>query len=247
MEKIILEVCCGSADDVIQAQRGGADRVELNMDLFHGGLTASIGTMMTARAAVDIPIMAMVRPREGGFCYTQAEFQTMLADARELLNHGADGIVFGFLNEDGTIDARRCEEMLAVIGDHPSVFHRAIDVVPDWRAAIDLLAGLGVTRILTSGQAPNVYFALDRVREMIEHAAGRVEILPGAGVSMDNAAQIVAHTGCTQLHMGRHQVCYDLSTANHRDIFYGGALYPPEDRYLMIDPDYIRDFRAQVE
>lgn len=135
---MILEVCCGSAEDVLLAAGAGADRVELNSALFLGGLTPSIGAMEVARQ-VSIPIMAMVRPREGGFCYSEAEFAAMLADARALLAAGADGIVFGCLHPDGRVDKARCAAMLEVIGEKESVFSRAIDVVPDWREALDVL------------------------------------------------------------------------------------------------------------
>ena len=157
MPKLIVEACCGSADDVIEAQKAGADRVELNSNLSLGGLTPSLGTLKTAKAETGLPIMAMVRPRESAFLYTAAEFRTALLDAEALLANGADGIVFGFLNSDGTVDAGRCREMLRLASKSQTVFHRAIDVVPDWRAAIDLLCELGVTRILTSGQRASVF------------------------------------------------------------------------------------------
>ena len=107
MSRVRLEVCCGSADDVIQAHRAGADRVELNSDLFHGGLTPTLGELIVAKRETGMPIMTMVRPREGGFCYTAAEFDTAVEDAKLLLHHGADGLVFGFLHPDGTIDLER--------------------------------------------------------------------------------------------------------------------------------------------
>lgn len=246
MKEFIFEVCCGSVDDVIQAEKGGADRVELNSNLFYGGLTPSIGSLIAAKKLTGVKIMTMVRPREGGFKYTDAEFQTALIDAKELLAHGADGIVFGFLKSDGSIDTKRCKKMMDIIGDKASVFHRAIDVVPDWRKAIDTLADLGVTRILTSGQEPNVFFGLDTVREMIEYAGGRIEILPGAGVTEKNMLQIIHATGCTQLHFERHKLQFDTSTSNNNNIFYGGALYPPEDRYGIIDTDYIADVCKKI-
>ncbi|MEG2697655.1 MAG: copper homeostasis protein CutC, partial [Ruthenibacterium sp.] len=99
MKHITLEICCGSVDDVYQAQRAGADRVELNASMFLGGLTPSIGAMKTAKKA-GVEIMAMVRPREGGFCYTAHEYAAMLEDAKSLLAAGADGIVFGILHAD---------------------------------------------------------------------------------------------------------------------------------------------------
>ena len=107
MSRVRLEVCCGSADDVIQAHLAGADRVELNSDLFHGGLTPTLGELIVAKRETGMPVMTMVRPREGGFCYTQAEFDTAIEDAKLLLHHGADGLVFGFLHPDGTIDLER--------------------------------------------------------------------------------------------------------------------------------------------
>ena len=240
MRNIKIEVCCGSADDVIQAEKSGADRAELNSCLFFGGLTPTIGELETAiESTSNIEILTMARPRQGGFCYTDAEFRTALKDARELLAHGSKGIVFGFLNQDGTVDMDRCKAMMEVIGDKVSVFHRAIDVVPDWKEALDQLCQLGVTRVLTSGQEPDVFYGVDTVKEMIEYAAGRIEILPGAGITMKNAKRIIEYTGCTQIHVARHKPCYDYSTSNNSSIYYGGALYPNEERYEMIDKDYI--------
>lgn len=243
MEKILLEVCCGSADDVIQAHKGGADRVELNSDLFHGGLTPTVGSLIVAKRETCMKIMTMVRPREGGFCYTDAEFAAAVEDAKFLLANGADGLVFGFLKPDGSIDLERSRILaeLALEAGKEAVFHRAIDVVPDWREALDALISLKITRVLTSGQAPDVLQATDVVRAMIEYAAGRIQILPGAGVTPKNCARLVRESGCTQVHIAAHRPCYDYSVNNNRDIFYGGCLYPPEDRYQMTDAEVVGD------
>ena len=241
MEKILLEVCCGSADDVIQAHKGGADRVELNSDLFHGGLTPTVGSLIVAKR--ETCMKTMVRPREGGFCYTDAEFAAAVEDAKFLLANGADGLVFGFLKPDGSIDLERSRILaeLALEAGKEAVFHRAIDVVPDWREALDALISLKITRVLTSGQAPDVLQATDVVRAMIEYAAGRIQILPGAGVTPKNCARLVRESGCTQVHIAAHRPCYDYSVNNNRDIFYGGCLYPPEDRYQMTDAEVVGD------
>ena len=246
MPKTKVEVCCGSADDVIEAFKAGADRVELNSNLFQGGLTPTVGELFEAKRATGMEIMTMVRPREGGFCYTESEFRTAMKDAEVLLSQGSDGIVFGFLNPDGTVDVDRCRQMLGLIGDRQSVFHRAIDVVPDWRRAIDLLCELGVTRILTSGQAPNVFEGAAAVAEMIRYAGDRIQILPGAGIKPGNVREIVERTGCTQVHVAIHKTCYDTSAAGNPEIFFGGALYPPEDRFHMIDRDVIRGICEQI-
>ena len=241
MSSVLLEVCCGSADDVIQAKLGGADRAELCSDLFHGGLTPTVGSLRVAKRETGLPIMAMIRPREGGFCYTEAEFATCLEDARALLEAGADGLVFGFLREDGHVDyerTRRLVELVRAAGKE-AVFHRAIDVVPDWREALDLLIELGVTRVLTSGQEPDVSLGTETVREMIRYAAGRVEIMPGAGITLRNAQRIVAETGADQIHVAAYRTVFDRSVENNRAIFYGGCLYPPEDRFSLIDREII--------
>lgn len=248
MNKVLLEICCGSADDVLEAYRGGADRVELNSCLFFGGLTPSVGELTVVKRRVPIPVMTMVRPRQGGFCYTQAEYETALADAQALLERGSDGLVFGFLKEDGSLDEGRCAQLVKLCKEagKEAVFHRAIDVAQDWRDMLSRLIDLGVDRVLTSGQAPDVSYGTDTVREMIQFAAGRIQILPGAGINAKNIRRVLEQTGATQLHLARHTARTDKSTLNNRDIFYGGCLYPSETTYDVTDGDYIAGLRGQL-
>ena len=246
MKKYLLEVCCGSVEDVLQAERGGADRVELNSCLFQGGLTPSIGTLRLAKQVSSLPLMTMVRPRQGGFCYTDIEYKTALADAEALLENGADGLVFGFLKSDGSLDVERCRELVRMAGDKTKVFHRAIDVASDWKSMLGQLIEIGVDRVLTSGCAPDVFYGIDVVREMIEFAQGAIQILPGAGINLKNVDRIVEATGCDQVHVAQFTQYVDTSTANNRSIFYGGALYPPEDRYDVIDGFCIAAIRERL-
>ena len=249
MKKILVEVCCGSADDVIEAKKAGADRVELNSDLFHGGLTPTVGSLLVAKRETEMKIMTMIRPREGGFCYTEAEFAVAIEDAKQLLANGSDGLVFGFLHTDGTIDVKRTAILakLAYSAGKEAVFHRAIDVVPDWKQALDLLIDLNITRVLTSGQEADVSNGTETVREMIRYAAGRIQILPGAGITARNYQRIVAETGTDQIHLAAHRSVADTSVLNNRSIFYGGCLYPPEDRFNMIDKEYISGIVTGLE
>ena len=247
MTDVLLEICCGSSDDVAEAFKAGANRVELNSNLFHGGLTPTVGSLIAAREAASIPMMTMIRPRAGGFCYTPLEYRAAAADAEVLLQNGASGLVFGFLHSDGTVDVDRTRTFVALAGGKPTVFHRALDVTPDWRQALETLIHLGVTRVLTSGQAPNVFFALDTIAEMIRFAQGAIEILPGAGITLSNARRVVETTGCTQIHLARHRKLVDPSTANNRDIFFGGALYPPEDTFDQIDGEYVASVRKAID
>ena len=246
MNQYTLEVCCGSVDDVLEAQRGGADRVELNSCLMFGGLTPSIGTLIAAKKLSSLPIMTMVRPRQAGFCYTAAEYAAALADAEQLLEHGSDGLVFGFLDADGNLDAKRTRELARLAGDKTKVFHRAIDVCADWKRLLGQLIDIGIDRVLTSGLAPDVFYGVEVIREMMDFAQGAIQIMPGAGVNLRNVDKIVEATGCDQIHVARFRDVMDTSTAANRDIFFGGALYPPEDRYSVIDGDYIGRIRARL-
>ena len=150
--KGLLEICCGSFEDVKTAWQNGADRVELNSALYLGGLTPSTANLICAKEQCSIPIVTMVRPRGGGFCYSQDEYETMLLDARILLEHGADGIAFGFLTADHAIHRNRTQEMIDLIhsAGKEAVFHRAFDCVAQQERAVEALILLGADRILTS-------------------------------------------------------------------------------------------------
>lgn len=235
MSKVLLELIATSSDDCALAQAGGADRIELVSALALGGLTPSLGLLLEARQATGLPIMAMVRPREAGFCYSAREFATMLRDAELLLRHGADGLVFGVLTTDGQIDVERCRALLQLTNGKQSVFHRAFDVTPEPLAALDTLIDLGVTRVLTSGQQTNALSGATNIARFIEHSAGRIEILPGGGVSVGNVHELIARTGCTQVHASLSALLSDPSTAGRPQIAFAGAP-PTEGQYRIASP-----------
>ena len=247
MPRVLLEICCGSIDDALQAQAGGADRVELCSALFLGGLTPSLGTLKYAREHLSIPIIAMVRPRGGGFCYTDAEFASMERDADIAIGTGADGVVFGILTSDGHVDRPRTRRIRDIIGTRQAVFHRAFDVTPDPFAALDELVDLGITRILTSGQQESVPEGVDLVRRLIEHAGDRIEVLPGGGIKSYNLADIIAKTGCRQVHLTAFKTASDPSTRQRPQVTFGGALYPAEDTFLTTDADLVRSLASSLK
>src|SRR5947209_7892946 len=154
---VLLEVIVSSLDDSRAAAAGGADRFELCSALALGGLTPSLGTLAAIKTEITVPVMFMVRPREGGMAYTEGEFAVMERDADLALAAGADGLVCGFLTPEGGVDAGRCRRFLSGRAGRgrQMVFHRAFDVVADPRAALERIIDLGFTRILTSGRAPN--------------------------------------------------------------------------------------------
>lgn len=238
----LLEVCCGSVDDAIEAERGGADRVELNSCIFFGGLTPTIGSIIESKKVLNIPVMVMIRPRGGGFCYTDEEMASMLIDVEFAINAGVDGIVFGILKENGTIDEKRCEQIIKKAKDIEIVFHRAIDVVPDLYRSLDILADLGVNRVLTTGQEPTLVEGLETIRQMVEYTKGKIEILPGGG-KPNNVLETIKRTKCSQIHMAAFKTSYDRSAENRPEISFGFALWPPENRYELTNRKTVADVK----
>jgi copper homeostasis protein len=244
MARVLLEICCGSIDDAIEAEKGGADRVELCSALFLGGLTPSVGTIQEAKRRLKIPVVVMVRPRGGGFAYSEAEMASMERDAEAAVEAGADGVVFGILQADGRIDVSRCRRIRELIGKRQAVFHRAFDVTPDPFEALEQLVDLGITRVLTSGQKDSVPEGVELIKQLIERAGGRIEILPGGGIQTWNVKEMIERTGCRQVHLTAWKTVSDISTQARPGITFGGALYPREDRFQMTDAEMVRQVSA---
>jgi copper homeostasis protein len=232
---VLLEICCGSLDDAIEAAAGGADRVELCSSLFHGGLTPSFGSLVEAKRRLAIPVIFMARPRGGGFCYTEPEFAAMLRDTEMAIAHGADGVVFGILTPDGGIDRARTQAIRAVIGGRQAVFHRAFDVTPDPFRALDELADLGITRVLTSGQMDTVDEGLELITRLVDYAGDRIAVMPGGGIKPHNFDRIVRTCGCREVHVAAWKTQRDDSTRQKPWVTFGGALYPSENTYDLTD------------
>jgi len=202
---ITLEVCVDSLTSAQLAAQGGAHRVELNAALELGGMTPSIGVVEQTVATLEpmgCEIIAMVRPRPGGFAYNTEELAVMRCDIDRLLEAGVDGVALGVLAADGTIDEQTNRALIDPVlrAGKQAVFHRAFDLTPKPIAAVDDLIALGFTRILTSGQAVTAIKGADSIRQLIEHADNRIEILPGSGITPDNATQLIRETGCNQVH-----------------------------------------------
>jgi copper homeostasis protein len=247
MANILLEICCGSTEDAVEAERGGADRVELCSALFLGGLTPSIGSLDEAKQRLKIPVMAMNRPRQAGFCYSATEFAVMERDADLLLEHGADGIVFGILNSDGTVDAVRSRMIRDRIGSRQAVFHRAFDVTPDPFRALEELIDLGITRVLTSGQRNGAPEGSALIKQLIDRARERIEVLPGAGIGLDNIGDLVITTGCTQVHTTAFSERRDTSTQANPQVRFGSALMPDEAAYDLTDAGFVREVKERLQ
>ena len=241
---ILLEIAIASVEDAVSAQTGGADRLELNAALALGGLTPSSGTLLEVKQAVTLPVMVMVRPRGGGFCYSAADFRVMRRDIDLALAHGADGIVLGVLTEDGQVDLDRCRQLIGQVHGRTVVFHRAFDVTPDPFLALEQLIDLGVHRVMTSGQEASAYNGVALIAELIRRAAGRIEVLPAAGINRFTVADVVARTGCTQVHASLRGRRLDRSTEARPQVSFGAAASAGEGQYDATDPAAVAELRA---
>jgi copper homeostasis protein len=196
----LLEVCVDSPAGLLAAIDGGADRVELCSALALGGLTPTWALMMLA-GGHDIPAVAMIRPRAGDFVWTPDEVDHMQGEIDDTLEAGLGGVVIGANRPDGRLDARVLRTLLADIpAGVDKVLHRAIDLTPDPAEAVDVAIGLGFTRILTSGGAARAADGLGRLRAMFDRARGRIEIMPGAGITPGNVAGLAALLPLTSVH-----------------------------------------------
>lgn len=215
MEKNIVEICCGSFYDALQAAKGGAERIELNSALMLGGLTPSTATLKLVKQNIpDLKVIAMVRPRGAGFCYSEEEFQVMEAECIELLEAGADGIAFGCLQADGTLDIEKNNRLLSLIKmyNREAVFHRAFDVVPDPFGAMETLIAMGIDRVLTSGLQAKALEGAKLIKQLQEQYGTQIEILAGSGVNASNARWLMEETGIRQVHSSCKEWITDPTT-----------------------------------
>jgi copper homeostasis protein len=209
-------------------------------------VTPSLGTLVEVRQATRLPLIVMLRPRPGAFCYSAAEFRVLLRDLDLVLGHGADGIAFGILNEDATVDRVRCREVVRLAGDRPAVFHRAFDLTPEPGAALEVLIDLGLRRVMTSGQRPTALAGAPGIADLVRQAAGRVEVLPAGGVTSDNVAELLRRTACDQVHGSLRGVGRDRSALGRPELTFAGPP-PPPDRYERTDPALVRRLREALD
>lgn len=228
----IVEVCCGSYYDARQAFEGGAQRIELNSALALGGLTPATATLCLVKENMpSLQVVAMVRPRGAGFCYTWEEFSEMEAACSNLLKNGADGIAFGCLKEDASLDQEKNKRMTALIKDagKEAVFHRAFDCVEDPFFVMEQLIEAGVDRVLTSGLKDKAMEGAELLKALQERYKDRIQILAGSGVNADNVCELIRKTKVTQVHSSCKGWKRDATTVRN-GVSY--SMFQGEQRYM---------------
>lgn len=247
MEKPVIEVVIDSVHSAIAAAEGGALRVELCDNLFEGGTTPSAGTIQIIRENIDIDLFIMIRPRGGDFFYSELEFEIMKKDIEVAKSMGVDGVVFGILNKDGTIDKRRCLELINLSRPLSVTFHRAFDMTNDPFLALEELIDLKVNRVLTSGQEISAFEGAELLGELVKQAGDQIIVMPGGGITEKNIAKIKEITKAKEYHVsGRSRVESKMSfRGNH--VYMGGALRMEEFSVSIADPQKIKNFKMQLE
>ncbi len=198
---MILEACVNSAISAVEAEHGGADRVELCENMADGGCTPGYGSILFARKQLKIDLFVMIRPRGADFLYSAGEFEIMKNDIRMVKKSGANGVVFGILNPSGAIDKTRMEILSELSRPMSITCHRAFDMTADPFQAMEDLINLGINRILTSGQRENALLGASLIKNLISKAKGRICIMPGGGIKEHNIKEVITTTGANEFHV----------------------------------------------
>ena len=236
--KITVEICCGSYGDAVTASQAGADRIELNSALSLGGLTPSYGSVRRCLNLLEIPVISMIRPRDGGFCYSEDEYETMLSDAEQFLKMNVAGIAFGILNQQKEVDLKRTRRMLELIHGYgkEAVFHRAFDCAINQERAIEELIGLHVDRVLTSGGEKTALQGKSTLSGLQKIYGKQIEILPGSGITSENSGELLKETGLTQIHAScRLLNRKDITAVGKKVSFQAAGTLDDQTAYQTVD------------
>lgn len=198
--KFTLETIAFNIESCATAQSAGAHRIELCANPGEGGTTPSYGFIKAARQILKIQLYPIIRPRGGDFLYSDEEFKIMQDDVRACKDLGCDGVVIGMLNENASIDKKRCSILVNLAYPMGVSFHRAFDRVVDPEKSLEDIIEIGCERILTSGFHPTATEGAENIRKLITQADGRIIIMPGSGVRAENIIELAEKSGAVEFH-----------------------------------------------
>ena len=237
-----FEICANSVESCVEAQRGGADRVELCAGIPEGGTTPSYGDIVMARKVLDTAKMhVIIRPRGGDFLYSDLERQIMLEDVRMARRLGVDGVVFGALTADGDIDMDFMRQLMVESEGMSVTFHRAFDVCRDPFLALEQIIELGCDRILTSGQMPKAVEGVDLLKQLVDKAGDRIIIMPGCRVNSGNIAHIAQATGAKEFHFSARSKRDSGMVFRKSRVSMGGAVVIDEYSRDVTDTEIVKE------
>jgi copper homeostasis protein len=228
-----IEIACNNLTAAMNAWQGGANRIELFENLSEGGTTPSFGLIKKVKEKIPLPIYVMIRPRGGHFVYDEDEFEIMRSDINTCRVLGVDGIVFGALTKEGNVDVEFCRKLLVESWKNkPATFHRAFDRSIDLNKAMEDIISLGFERVLTSGGYKTVDEGMDVLKSLQEKYGSQIKIMPGSGVTAQNAKSIIEYCGVDEI----HSTC----KANYKEehLIYNPAF---SDTYPVSDLELIKE------
>jgi copper homeostasis protein len=244
---MILEVVVYNIESALKAQEGGADRIELCDNPGEGGTTPSFGIIESVRQNVNLDVYVMIRPRGGDFHYTNYEFHSMKRDIYQCQRTSVDGVVFGILNADGTLDKKRCKELIDKARPLKVTCHRAFDMTRDPFEALEDCIEVGFDRILTSGHRTTASLGADQIGELIKKSNGRIAIMPGSGVNENTVEEIVRKTGAKEIHFSATDFRDSAMQYRNPAITGMGSAEGSEFKYRTVDPQRVRTIRKLAE
>jgi len=221
-----FEICANSVASCIAAQDGGADRVELCAGIPEGGTTPSVGMIRCARESISIGLNVIIRPRGGDFLYSESEIREMAYDIKAAKGLGVDGLVFGCLCPDGSVDMENMRLLMEAAGDTPVTFHRAFDHTSDPLKALEDIIELGCARILTSGCRPTAAEGAPLLAQLVEKAGDRIIIMPGCGVNEGNIAETARLSGAREFHFSAREPVESGMTFRNQNVVMGSEEDP---------------------
>ena len=234
-----VEIAIHTIQSALAAQNGGADRVELFSNPLEGGVTPSEGVIGAVRDKLTVDLHVMIRPRGGDFHYDEIEFKAMQQDIAVAKRLGANGVVFGLVNPDGTVDVERTRELTEISRPMSVTFHRAFDCCHSLPHALETLISIGIDRILTSGGEATALQGSDVIADLVRQAGKRTSVMAGGGVSPESAREIVQRTGAREIHAGlRSTVQSPMRFRNYKTAL-GSTGYGVYER-IVVKEDRVR-------
>ncbi|QAR31423.1 copper homeostasis protein CutC [Ornithobacterium rhinotracheale] len=206
-----LEIACFNLESALTAALSPADRIELCAGFQHGGTTPSVQDYLTVKKKTQKPIYIMIRPRGGDFVYSPEEITQMEDSIRVFAELGADGFVFGALDEEGNIDVENCQKLVAACDGKPCSFHRAIDHTPDIEEAVRKVIKLGFSTILTSGHTSAAPKGIKVLKQLQEQFGNQIDIMPGGGVRSSNIKELAEKVNAPYYHSSAIKQGSDLA------------------------------------
>jgi copper homeostasis protein len=239
---VLVEACVDSVASALAAERGGARRLELCAGLHDGGITPSAGMISAVKIAVRIPVYVLIRPRGGGFVFTDEEVGVMRLDVEAARMLGADGVVIGALTRDARVDVERVKLLVAGAAELPVTFHRAFDQSRDLDQAAEALVQNGVSRVLTSGGHANAVAGIEQIRALVDRWSHDIEIMAGGGIREENVREIVDRTGVHEVHVRGTRLARTHMSPRREDVRLRKVLPDDEGAWEETDEQRISAF-----